>query len=147
MICASSLSAACGALDDLAPHDANGCRGDSDCHPGHVCLGGTCTPPPVDAGDAKAGELGGDGAGRDPCVPGPDDGTNVKAADATGALLGTWRLCDATGADPRVLSLVGMMGTIVLDDLTWRGVAPDGGAAPNGSPSGLYFQILEGPRG
>jgi len=150
---------ACG-LDTSLRH--NLCTSDSDCNPGHACVEGICGSPPPDTGGADAATdvreagcgAGGDEAGyagdggdggdagdgtRDPCVPTADDGPRANVSDAPGALVGVWRLCDATPG-PEVSWLVGATGTIQIDATTWQ----RGGDAP---ASGLYFLVLEGTKG
>jgi len=146
---------ACG-LDRSLRHDL--CATDADCSSGHVCVNGMCCDPMADAGcgygasdvreaggadggyDASDVRDPGDAGGevRDPCTPTADDGARIKVSDIPGALLGVWRLCDATPG-PEVSWLVGGPGTIQIDMTTWQ-------RGETGAGSGLYFLILEGTK-
>jgi len=129
----------------MRPHDL--CNSDSDCKQGHVCLGGICGAP-ID-GAVSDGGIDRDGVEApvtDPCTA-TADGPPATAADVPGALIGAWRLCSAATADSRVLWLVAGAGAIQIDETTWQRTTAGGQTDAGASPSGLYFQILEGTNG
>lgn len=137
-------AAACGQLDTMRPHDL--CNSDSDCKQGHVCLGGICGAPidgAVSDGGIDRDGVGGEAPVTDPCTA-TADGPPATAADVPGALIGAWRLCSAATADSRVLWLVAGAGAIQIDETTWQRTTAGGQTDAGASPSGLYFQILEG---